>query len=90
MRDHKKLQPRIRQRPDRNAVCPSNTAGAYYRREKVRPGKWLDLIGKRAADLRVRFIDDTGHFFDAMPYPASAYRDTSPLMSEIRRKGLAL
>ena len=44
----------------------------------------------RLADLRVRFIDDTGAFFDAKPYPAAAYRDQTPLMHEIRREGLDL
>jgi len=38
----------------------------------------------------VRFLDDTGTFFDAMPFPAAAYRDRSPLMHEIRQDGLDL
>ncbi len=41
----------------------------------------------RLADLRLTFLDETGAFFDAFPYPASAYRDGSPLMHEIRREG---
>ncbi len=50
--------------------------------------RWAEL--RRLADLRVKFIDETGVFFDAKPYPAGAYRDRSPLMHEIRREGLDL
>lgn len=52
------------------------------------PDRWTEL--DRLADLRVRFIDDTGAFFDAKPYPAAAYRDQTPLMHEIRREGMEL
>jgi predicted nucleotidyltransferase len=55
---------------------------------KSLPDRWTEL--DRLADLRVRFIDDTGAFFDAQPYPAAAYRDQTPLMHEIRRDGLDL
>jgi predicted nucleotidyltransferase len=44
----------------------------------------------RLAALRLTFLDDTGAFFDALPYSASAYGDGSPLMHEIRREGLDL
>ncbi len=44
----------------------------------------------RLADLRVRFLDDTGAFFDVKPYPASSYQDRTPLMHEIRHDGVAL
>jgi predicted nucleotidyltransferase len=47
--------------------------------------RWHEL--DRLADLRVRFMDDTGAFFDARPYPASSYGERSPLMLEIRREG---
>jgi uncharacterized protein len=50
--------------------------------------RWAEL--HKLADLRVKFIDETGAFFDAKPYPADAYRDLSPLMHEIRREGLDL
>lgn len=50
--------------------------------------RWTEL--NRLADLRVKFIDETGVFFDAKPYSAEAYRDPSPLMYEIRREGLDL
>lgn len=50
--------------------------------------RWAEL--RNLADLRVKFIDETGVFFDAKPYPVGAYRDRSPLMHEIRRKGLDL
>ena len=44
----------------------------------------------RLADLRVRFIDDTGVFFDAKPFRAEDYAKRSPLMHEIRRDGVTL
>lgn len=50
--------------------------------------RWAEL--HKLAELRVKFIDETGVFFDAKPYPAGAYRDRSPLMHEIRREGLDL
>src|SRR5690349_7341247 len=50
--------------------------------------RWAEL--HKLADLRVKFIEETGAFFDAKPYPAGAYRDLSPLMHEIRREGLDL
>ena len=52
------------------------------------PDRWQEL--DRLALLSVAFIDDTGAFFDAKPYPAAAYLDRSPLMHEIRREGLTL
>ena len=52
------------------------------------PDRWAEL--DRLADLRVRFIDETGAFFDAKPYLSTALQDTSPLMHEIRREGLQL
>jgi len=55
---------------------------------KSLPDRWQEL--HRLADLRVQFLDDTGAFFDAKPYPTTAYRDASPLMHEIRRDGLDL
>lgn len=50
--------------------------------------RWAEL--DRLADLRVRFLDETGAFIDAKPYPAGTYRDATPLMHEIRREGLEL
>lgn len=52
------------------------------------PDRWAEL--NRLADLRVRMIDDTGAFFDVLPYPAEAYAARSPLMREIRREGVEL
>jgi hypothetical protein len=49
------------------------------------PNRWAEL--DRLADLRVRFLDETGAFFDAKPYLTTAYRGTTPLMHEIRREG---
>lgn len=50
--------------------------------------RWTEL--DRLASLRVKFLDETGAFFDAKPYPATAYRERSPLMHEIRRDGITL
>ena len=50
--------------------------------------RWAEL--DRVAGLRVTFLDETGAFFDAKPYPAAAYRERSPLMHEIRREGIDL
>jgi predicted nucleotidyltransferase len=50
--------------------------------------RWAEL--DRLAKLSVRIQDDTGALIDAKPYPSAAYRDTSPLMWEIRRDGLRL
>jgi len=50
--------------------------------------RWAEL--DRLAALRVKFLDETGAFFDAKPYPAMAYRESSPLMREIRREGINL
>lgn len=50
--------------------------------------RWAEL--DRLAGLRVRFLDETGAFFDAKPYPAGAYRERTLLMHEIRREGLDL
>jgi predicted nucleotidyltransferase len=46
--------------------------------------RWVEL--DRLAALRVKFLDETGAFFDAKPYPAMAYRERSPLMHEIGRE----
>jgi predicted nucleotidyltransferase len=55
---------------------------------KALPDRWAEL--DRLADLRVRFLDETGAFFDAKPYLTTAYRDATLLMREIRRDGLEL
>jgi predicted nucleotidyltransferase len=44
----------------------------------------------RLADLRVRFLDEGGPFFEATPFRASDYQKRTPLMQEIRRDGLTL
>ena len=55
---------------------------------KELPDRWAEL--DRLAGLRVKFIDETGAFFDAKPYSVTAYRERSPLMHEIRREGINL
>ena len=50
--------------------------------------RWAEL--HKLAALRVKFLDETGAFFDAKPFPTHEYRERSPLMHEIRREGLDL
>lgn len=50
--------------------------------------RWAEL--DKLAALRVKFLDETGAFFDAKPYRATEYRERSPLMHEIRREGINL
>jgi hypothetical protein len=40
--------------------------------------RWEEL--DRLADLRVRLLEETGAFFDAKPYLATAYEERTPLM----------
>lgn len=55
---------------------------------KSLPDRWKEL--DRLAGLRDDFLVDTGAFFDAKPYPATAWQERTPLMREIRRDGLDL
>lgn len=55
---------------------------------KSLPDIWEER--KRLANLRVDFIDNTGAFFEAKPYPMSAWKDQTPLMHEIRKDGVDL
>jgi uncharacterized protein len=50
--------------------------------------RWHEL--DRLAALRSRILSDTEAFIDAKPYPASAYRNPTALMGEIRREGVDL
>lgn len=45
---------------------------------------------RRLADLRVDLMDETGEFFDFLPYPAEAYAERTPLMWDIRLQGRTL
>ena len=55
---------------------------------KSLPDRWA--VFDDLADLRTRFLLDTGAFFDAFPYPSAAYAEHTPLMQQIRRDGLTL
>ena len=44
----------------------------------------------RSLLLATDILTETGAFIHAMPYPAGAYRERTPLMHEIRREGLDL
>lgn len=53
------------------------------------PDRWQEL--DRLAMLKLKFLDETGAFFDTKPYATSTYHDPRmPLMHEIRREGLDL
>jgi predicted nucleotidyltransferase len=55
---------------------------------KSLPDRWAEL--DRLARLRVEMIDETGAFFDAKPYLATAWQERTPIMHEIRQDGLDL
>jgi predicted nucleotidyltransferase len=55
---------------------------------KGRLDRWREF--ERLADLRLKFIDEYGAFFDVLPYPEAAYLARAPLMREIRRDGREL
>lgn len=42
----------------------------------------------RLAELSSAIIDETHEFVHAMPYPAGAYQERTPLMREIRQEGI--
>jgi predicted nucleotidyltransferase len=52
------------------------------------PDPWRERF--RLADLRVDFLDETGAFIEAKPFPADAYAARTPLMHAIRTEGLEL
>ena len=55
---------------------------------KELPDRWAEM--GRLADLRVELIDETGFFFDLLPFPADAYEGRTPLMWDIRGQGRSL
>lgn len=55
---------------------------------RVLEDRWHEA--DRIADLATEVMDATGAFIHAMPYPAGAYRDRTPLMHELRREGIDL
>ena len=57
----------------------------FLKRIDDRRAEW-----NRLADLRLRFLDAGGPFFEAIPFRASDYEKPTPLMQEIRRDGLTL
>jgi predicted nucleotidyltransferase len=52
------------------------------------PDRWREM--DRLADIGSEILDDEGKLVHAMPYPADAYRDRTPLMHEIRKDGVDL
>lgn len=44
----------------------------------------------RLADLRLEFLDNSGAFFEAFPFPAGSWQERTPLMHEIRKDGIDL
>lgn len=55
---------------------------------KSLPDRWTEL--DRLADLGSEILDDEARLIHAMPYLASAYRERTPLMHEIRKDGVDL
>ena len=52
------------------------------------PDRWEEM--GRLADLRVDLIDETGVFFDLLPFQAEGYEARTPLMWDIRGQGRRL
>lgn len=50
--------------------------------------RWREI--GRLADLRIRFLESAGVFFDAKPYLAGALSERTPIMHEVRRDGIDL
>jgi predicted nucleotidyltransferase len=44
----------------------------------------------RLAEIETDILYDTGAVINALPFPAAAYRERTPLMHEVRREGLDL
>jgi predicted nucleotidyltransferase len=44
----------------------------------------------RLAEIETGILYDTGAVINALPFPAGAYRERTPLMHEVRRDGLDL
>ncbi len=53
---------------------------------KSMTGMWEEL--DRLVDLKIAFVESAGAFFDAKPFPKSAYDERTPLMHDIRLDGL--
>jgi predicted nucleotidyltransferase len=51
-------------------------------------GLWRE--SGRLAEIGTEILFDTGAVINALPFPAGAYRERTPLMSELRRDGLDL
>ena len=53
---------------------------------KSMSNRWQEF--DRLADLSLTIVDETGAVINALPYPAAAYQERTPLMGEIRREGV--
>ncbi len=49
---------------------------------------WRDW--QRLSAIQLRFLEEGGPFFDAIPFRAASYDDRTPIMHEIRRYGRTL
>jgi predicted nucleotidyltransferase len=47
--------------------------------------RWAEI--DRLAQIETNILDDTGAFVHTLPFRAGSWRDTSPLMHEIRSEG---
>ena len=50
--------------------------------------RWAE--SDRIAQVASNIISETGQVIHAMPYPAGAYQERTPLMHELRREGVDL
>jgi predicted nucleotidyltransferase len=49
------------------------------------PNRWAEM--DKLADLRVRFMEDEGSFFDTKAYHIKNLTERTPIMHEIRKDG---
>jgi len=81
---------------DRVVLCGSRARGDAKTDSDYDVAVFLKDLGNRRAewnrlaDLRVRFLDDGGPFFEVIPFLAADYQKSTPLMHEIRRDGVTL
>ena len=50
--------------------------------------RWVEV--DRLTEIELDIMDDTGAVIHAIPFPAGAWAERTPLMHEIRREGLDL
>jgi hypothetical protein len=61
---------------------------ARFRIELDKTDRWREF--RHLAEIETDIPAETGAFINAMPFPAGAYRERTPLMHEIRRERIDL